>query len=678
LQEPSIMPAHGSLRLLLVGLWVAIAALPAGATTVVMMADTRLASQSELVVVARSVGTVPAPELDRPVTDYLMSIERVMLGSLDSSAIVVRVPGGTAANGMSLKIWGAPEFVTGERVILFLNRAEDGTYRVVQLVLGSFREALLDGQRVAFRDLSEVNVLERDSKPSRAERRLREFDRFADWLADYGSGVVRPRDYFVRTRGAGGAQLLPMYNLFLEAGKNLRWFEFDRGNSVGWRLDPDGFPGLGSSGQAEFEAGMAAWNNEPQTPINYQYRGTSGLQAGFGNFDGQNVALFGDPNDDVEGSFSCPGGGTLAVGGPWYSTSTTAVFNGRTYIRIQGADIVLNDGVECYFSRPSTGSPAASELFAHELGHTLGLAHSSENDSEPNPTLRDALMYYHLHSDGRGAGLRSDDLAAIRALYTTSGGGGGGGGGGNCPGNALCLHAGRFQISLTWTNQFNGVGGVGKPIVSTPYAGYFYFDQDPTNIELVVKVLNYDGKILVFFSQLTVINFQLQVTDTLSGVTKVYSNSAGNCGGLDADFLGVPGTAGVSSGGPAATIRDLGVTEPPSPRCVANSSTLCLLGGRFKATLPAWRNQYNEATGSGSPVSLSNLTGAFHFSPNPQDLDTFLKLNQFPDKILVFWGALNNLQYTLRLTDTRSGRTMEISNPAGTFCGGLDQSTFVP
>src|SRR5258705_9720189 len=45
------------------------------------------------------------------------------------------------------------------------------------------------------------------------------------------------------------------------------------------------------------------------------------------------------------------------------------------------------------------------------------MGHSSENPNEPNTLLRDATMYFLLHLDGRGAGLRDDDIEGISTLY---------------------------------------------------------------------------------------------------------------------------------------------------------------------------------------------------------------------------------------------------------------------
>ena len=60
-------------------------------------------------------------------------------------------------------------------------------------------------------------------------------------------------------------------------------------------------------------------------------------------------------------------------------------YKGRQVHRALEADIETNTGIECYFDRQASDSrrsTLAEELFAHELGHTLGLGHSSENGAE--------------------------------------------------------------------------------------------------------------------------------------------------------------------------------------------------------------------------------------------------------------------------------------------------------
>jgi hypothetical protein len=107
-------------------------------------------------------------------------------------------------------------------------------------------------------------------------------------------------------------------------------------------------------------------------------------------------------------------GGILAIGGFCSTDSSTSTVNGTTFVRITEGDVTINDGFAgCTFWTATN----LAEVLTHELGHTIGLAHSSENPSETNPVLKDATMYYLAHFDRRGTAIRSDDIAGVRALY---------------------------------------------------------------------------------------------------------------------------------------------------------------------------------------------------------------------------------------------------------------------
>jgi hypothetical protein len=103
--------------------------------------------------------------------------------------------------------------------------------------------------------------------------------------------------------------------------------------------------------------------------------------------------------------------------------------------------------------------------------------------------------------------------------------------------HTLCLLGGRFQVTVAWRNHRNGETGVGTAIPFSDQTGFFWF-FDAANIELVVKVL--DGRIpnghfWFFYGALSDVEYTITVTDTETGVQRLYQNQGGNiCGQGDA------------------------------------------------------------------------------------------------------------------------------------------------
>ncbi|HEV7517994.1 MAG TPA: Calx-beta domain-containing protein [Thermoanaerobaculia bacterium] len=97
--------------------------------------------------------------------------------------------------------------------------------------------------------------------------------------------------------------------------------------------------------------------------------------------------------------------------------------------------------------------------------------------------------------------------------------------------NTLCLgDGGRFKAEVAWSSQSSGSGdAVAVPLASAPQSGLFYF-VDPSNIEMLVKVLNacipaLGNHYWVFYAATTNVQFTLTVTDTHSGQVKTYTNA---------------------------------------------------------------------------------------------------------------------------------------------------------
>jgi hypothetical protein len=62
-------------------------------------------------------------------TEYTAEIDRVLKGEPVGGTLIVRSPGAVRPDGVGLRIWGAPEFGPGERVLLFLIPLADGRTR---------------------------------------------------------------------------------------------------------------------------------------------------------------------------------------------------------------------------------------------------------------------------------------------------------------------------------------------------------------------------------------------------------------------------------------------------------------------------------------------------------------------------------------------------------------------
>ena len=92
--------------------------------------------------------------------------------------------------------------------------------------------------------------------------------------------------------------------------------------------------------------------------------------------------------------------------------------------------------------------------------------------------------------------------------------------------NTLCLNNDRFEVKVAWKSPAEQGLGSAVPLPSAPDSGLFYF-FNAANIELLIKVLNacpLNERFWVFYAATTNVQLTITVTDTQTGVVKVYFN----------------------------------------------------------------------------------------------------------------------------------------------------------
>jgi matrixin/putative Ig domain-containing protein len=426
---------------------------PTKATTAIMLSDAELIVHSRLIVSGSVISVVSDLDSSGMVWTYVeVRTRRVLKGALLERTIVLKQLGGTAGES-GVRVAGQAGFTIGERVLLFLNTGADGSLHVAHGFMGKY-SVVEDASGVEFVersiDAAEVKLMTRtnpgdvtdrapyDAYAGKIQRTLRREAALVAELDAAKSGepfVTVPKEFLRVKRQTGdvGPEFVFM------AGP-VRWMEADSGQAVRYFVNPNASPVAGG-GSAEIARAMAAWTNQSGAAIQLQVAGQTG-SCGI-VFDNVNTISFGDCLNQLDPPIGCAGIVALTAIS-WIRE--TKVIAGTVFNRLIEADTVFNDGMNCFLAN----SANLAEVGCHELGHAIGLGHSTDPS---------ALMWATAHGRGRDATLGADDRAGVLAIYPASTGGGNPGPGAGGPVSIATLSMNDGFVGRSYSMSLTATGG---------------------------------------------------------------------------------------------------------------------------------------------------------------------------------------------------------------------------
>jgi hypothetical protein len=263
----------------------------------------------------------------------------------------------------------------------------------------------------------------------------------------------------------------------------------------------------------------------------------------------------------------------------------------------------------------------------------------------------------------------------------------------------LNLSSNRFQVWVNWKNYNNQATGTGTAIPLTDETGYFWFFNS-SNVELIIKILNgqpINGCFWVMYGALSDVEYTISILDTQTGKVKTYFNPAHTLasyadiyafgtplGGLreKEDFGAYGRLMSATSQSraktiPAEPLPPDNLVETASSGCSPSPTNLCLNGNRFEVKVN-WRNYNDGSTGTGKAVALTGETGYFWFfsSSNVELVIKVLDGHEINNYFWVMYGALSDVEYTIVLTDTQTGRVKTYFNPPNHLASNADVTAF--
>jgi len=281
-----------------------------------------------------------------------------------------------------------PGWEPGEEYMIHLQRDDDGRWEPMSF--RSMRNAGSPEERKALRDFIKRGATGTMPRQIRSSRSV---------SADANSGIPGSR---VTATG-----------YFESSGVPNRFTTCDTGAAIPCIVDIDATKlpaGVNAAGALQIvRNALGAWS--AASSVKFTIETTTSFGVGADTISTQDGKLRIQLHDTYNRISST---GTLGIGGGGWSIDpgAGATIVGRSFNRRSQSYVVLNHRAASMANQTSY-----AEVLTHEIGHALGLAHSSESATESEPMLKNATMYYMARADGRGASIKDYDKNRIAYGY---------------------------------------------------------------------------------------------------------------------------------------------------------------------------------------------------------------------------------------------------------------------